>query len=137
SVAIRRRMRPRGAMASLTEAINIKRKMYFEFEGAPYHCLDVDVSKPTARGGQTLVRLKMRNLLTRAVFDRTFKAGDRFAEPDLEDVEAAFLYADSSGYHFMDQTTFDTLTLGPEVVREDRDLLGDNLLIQIQKYNGT
>ena len=79
-------------MASLTEAIDIKRKMFFEFEGAPYHCLDVEVSKPTARGGQTLVRLKMRNLLTRAVFDRTFKAGDKFAEPDLEDVEATFLY---------------------------------------------
>jgi elongation factor P len=124
-------------MASLTEAIDIKRKMFFEFEGAPYHCLDVDVSKPTARGGQTLVRIKMRNLLTRAVFDRTFKAGDRFAEPDLDDVEATFLYADQSGYHFMDQTTFDTLTLGAEIVREDRELLVDNLPIQIQKYNGT
>ena len=90
-------------MASLTEAIDIKRKMFFEFEGAPYHCLDVEVSKPTARGGQTLVRLKMRNLLTRAVFDRTFKAGDKFAEPDLEDVDATFLYADPAGYHFMDQ----------------------------------
>src|SRR5688500_9157323 len=124
-------------MASLIEAINIKRKMFFELEGAPYHCLDVDVSKPTARGGQTLVRIKMRNLLTRAVFDRTFKAGDRFAEPDLDDVEATFLYSDQSGYHFMDQTTFDTLTLGPEIVREDRQLLVDNVAIQIQKYNGT
>ena len=78
-------------MASLIEAIDIKRKMFFEFESAPYHCIDVDVSKPTARGGQTLVRVKMRNLLTRAVFDRTFKAGDKFAEPDLETGEATFL----------------------------------------------
>ena len=124
-------------MASLTEAIDIKRKMYFEFEGAPYHCLDVDVSKPTARGGQTLVRLKMRNLLTRAVFDRTFKAGDKFAEPDLENIDATFLYADPSGFHFMDQASYETLTLPPDVVREDRDLLVDNLPVQIQKYNGT
>ena len=57
-------------MAALIEAITLKRKMFFEFENAPYHCLDVEVSKPTARGGQTLVRLKMRNLLTRAVFDK-------------------------------------------------------------------
>ena len=70
-------------MASLIEAIDIKRKMFFEFEDAPYHCLDVEVSKPTARGGQTLVRIKMRNLLTRAVFDKTFKAGEKFKEPDL------------------------------------------------------
>jgi len=76
-------------MASQLEAIEIKRKMFFEFEDAPYHCIDVEVSKPTARGGQTLVRLKMRNLLTRAVFDKTFKAGDKFAEPDLELIQCA------------------------------------------------
>jgi len=73
-------------MASLIEAIDVKRKMFFEFEGAPYHCLDVEISRPTARGGQTLVRLKMRNLLTRSVFDKTFKAGEKFGEPDLEQV---------------------------------------------------
>jgi translation elongation factor P/translation initiation factor 5A len=59
---------------------------YFEYENAPYHCLDVEVSKPTARGGQTLVRLKMRNLLTRAVFDKTFKRAKKFGEPGPGDV---------------------------------------------------
>jgi elongation factor P len=121
---------------SLIEAIEIKRKMYFEYEGAPYHCIDVEVSKPTARGGQTLVRLKMRNLLTRAVFDKTFKAGEKFAEPDLVKVPASFQYADGSGYHFMDQDTFETLTLGADNLGDDRYLLADNVEVQIQKYNG-
>src|SRR6186997_3436765 len=124
-------------MPSQLEAIEIKRKMYFEHEGAPYHCLDVEVSKPTARGGQTLVRLKMRNLLTRAVFDKTFKAGDKFKEPDLAVVSATFLYADGDGYHFMDQESYETLTLRPETVGEDKYLLVDNLVVQIQKYNGS
>ena len=110
--------------------------MYFEFENAPYHCLDVEVSKPTARGGQTLVRLKMRNLLTRAVFDKTFKAGEKFGEPDLEKVEVSYQYSDGIHYHFMDQTTFDTLTLSADALGEDRLLLADNLLLQVQKYNG-
>ena len=78
-------------MASLIEAIEIKRKMFFEYEDAPYHCLEVEVSKPTARGGQTLVRIKMRNMLTSAVFDRTFKAGEKFKEPDLAYVQASYL----------------------------------------------
>ena len=123
-------------MASLIEAISIKRKMYVEYEGAPYHCVGVDVSTPTARGGQTLVRVKMRNLLTGAVFDKTFKAADKFKEPDLVSVPATFLYSDGDGYHFMDQETFDTLTLGAAVVGEGRYLLADNVLLQIQKYNG-
>jgi elongation factor P len=123
-------------MASLIEAIDIKRKMFLEFEGAPFHVLDVDVSRPTARGGQTLVRVKMRNLLTRAVFDRTFKAGEKFSEPDLETIDASYLYKDAGGYHFMDQQTYETLTLGTDVLGDDGLLLVDNLLVQIQKYNG-
>ena len=123
-------------MAALIEAIDIKRKMFFEYEHAPYHCIDVEVSRPTARGGQTLVRLKMRNLLTRAVFDRTFKAGEKFSEPDLVQVEAAYLYSDGDGYHFMDQESFETLTLSGDALGDDRYLLVENLLVQIVKYNG-
>jgi elongation factor P len=123
-------------MASVIEAIGIKRKMFFEYEGAPYHCLDVDISKPTARGGQTLVRIKMRNLLTRAVFDKTFKAGEKFNEPDLVVESASYLYADSDSFNFMDQETFETLSLGLDVVGADRQLLADNVMVQIQKYNG-
>ena len=123
-------------MAALIEAIDIKRKTYFEFEGAPYVCVDVEVSKPTARGGQTLVRLKMRNLITRAVFDKTFKAGEKFAEPDLSTAEASFLYADSEGFHFMDQESFETLTLGTDVVGDDRRFLTDNMIVQLNKLEG-
>lgn len=123
-------------MPALIEAIEIKRKMYFEFENAPYHCLDVDISTPTARGGQTLVRLKMRNLITRAVFDKTFKAADKFAEPDLVMAKATFTYNDNDGFHFMDQETYETLTLSSDALGEDRGLLVDNLEVQIHRYNG-
>src|SRR5499426_309272 len=120
-------------MATQIEAIDIKRKMFFEHEGAPYHVIDVEVSRPTARGGQTLVRVKMRNLLTRSVFDKTFKADEKFSEPDLEMVEAMFQYADSAGYHFMDQETFETMTLRTEVLGDDRLLLTDNVVVSVQK----
>ena len=123
-------------MAALIEAIDIKRKMFFEYEEAPFHCVEVEVSRPTARGGQTLVRVKMRNLITRAVFDRTFKAGDKFAEPDLVQATASFLYADADGYHFMDQESYETLTLRGETLGDDRLLLVDNVLVQVLKYNG-
>ena len=123
-------------MAGMTDAINLKRKMYFEHEGVPYHCLDKEISTPTARGGQTLVRLKMRNLLTRAVFDKTFKADDKFKEPDLEDVEATYLYADADGAYFLDQTTFETLQLNTEMLADALDWLLDGTIVQIEKYQG-
>jgi elongation factor P len=123
-------------MAALLEAIEIKRKMFFELEDTPFHCLDVDISTPTARGGQTLVRIKMRNLLTRAVFDKTFKAGDKFKEPDLALAPASYLYTDGEGSHFMDQETYDTHTLGPFLLGDALDYLTEGLIVQIQKYNG-
>ena len=123
-------------MAALIDAIDIKRKMYFELENTPYLCLDVEVSTPTARGGQTLVRLKMRNLLTRAVFDKTFKAGEKFKEPDLETVEASYLYSDADGSYFLDQSTFETIMLASEKLGDASDFLTDGLMIQLDKFNG-
>lgn len=123
-------------MASLIEAIDVKRKMYFEFENAPYYCLDVEVSTPTARGGQTLVRLKMRNLLTRAVFDKTFKASDKFKNPDLETIEASYLYSDGDGSYFLDQESFETITLTPDKLGDALDFLVEGAIIQLDKFNG-
>ena len=123
-------------MAALIDAITVKRKMVFEFENTPYYCLEAGVSTPTARGGQTLVRLKMRNLLTRAVFDKTFKAGDRFKEPDLELVEASYLYSDAEGSHFLYQESFDTHTLSEQMIGDALDFLVEGALIQLHKFNG-
>ena len=97
-------------MAALVEAIHVKRKHLFEYENEPFVCLDSDISTPTARGGQTLVRLKMRNLLTQAVFDKTFKAQDKFKEPDL--------------------------VLSPAQLGNAADYLIDGLALQVHKYNG-
>jgi elongation factor P len=123
-------------MPALIEAIAIKRKMFFEFENAPFLCLDVQISTPTARGGQTLVRMKMRNLITRAVFDKTFKAGEKFAEPDLVVAPASYLYAGSDEYNFMDQETYETIAIRSDMIGDDRQLLVENMVVQLQKYNG-
>ena len=123
-------------MAVLIDAITVKRRTLFEHENIPYSCLEAEVSTPTARGGQTLVRLKMRNLLTSAVFEKTFKAGVKFKEPDLQLVPASYLYSDGEGSHFLDQENYETLTLSEDVIGNALDLLVEGALIQLHKYNG-
>lgn len=123
-------------MATLIDAIDVKRKMFVELENVPFYCLDVEISTPTARGGQTLVRLKLRNMLTRAVFDKTFKAGDKFKEPDLQTVEASYLYSDADGSYFLDQDTFETLVLSQQMIGDALDLLLEGTIIRVDKYNG-
>ena len=123
-------------MAALIEAINVKRRTLFEFENTPFFCLEAEVNSPTARGGQTLVRLKMRNLLTSAVFEKTFKASDKFKEPDLQVVKASYLYSDGDGSHFLDQESYETHTLSGEMIGDALDFLVEGAIIELQKYNG-
>ena len=123
-------------MAALIEAINVKRRTVFEIDNTPFYCLEADVSSPTARGGQTLVRLKVRNLLTQAVFEKTYKASDKFKEPDLAMVAASYLYSDNEGSHFLDQESYETHTLDKDMVGNATDLLIEGALLQIHKYNG-
>ena len=123
-------------MAVLIDAISVKRRTLFEYENIPYTCLEADVSSPTARGGQTLVRLKMRNLLNSSVFEKTFKAGDKFKEPDLQKAPASYLYSDGDGSHFLDQDTFETLTLAKEMLGTALDFLVEGAIIDLHKFNG-
>jgi elongation factor P len=123
-------------MAALIDAIDVKKRTLFEMDNVPFFCMEAEVNTPTARGGQTLVRLKVRNLLTNAVFEKTFKAGDKFKEPDLQLVPASYLYSDSNGSHFLDQESFETLTLGDAAVGNALDFLIEGALVDLLKYNG-
>ena len=123
-------------MAALIEAITVKRKMYFEFENTPYYCLEAEVSTPTARGGQTLVRLKMRNLLTRAVFDKTFKAGESSRSRTWRWSRHLTSTAMARARYFLDQESFDTHTLTGEMVGDALDFLVEGAIIQLHKFNG-
>ena len=123
-------------MAVLIDAIDVKKRTLFEIDNTPFSCLDAEVNTPTARGGQTLVRLKIRNLLTNAVFERTFKAGEKFKEPDLQQVAASYLYSDSSGFHFLDQESYETLTLAEEMMGNAMDFVIAGTIVELLKYNG-
>src|SRR5260370_33891891 len=78
----------------------------------------------------------MRNLLTSAVFEKTFKANDKFTEPDLQLVPASYLYSDGDGSHFLDQESYETLTLNEGMIGNALDFLIEGALLQWHKYNG-
>src|SRR5512146_146133 len=118
-------------MAALIDAIDVKKRTLFEVDNVPYSCLDVEVNTPTARGGQTLVRLKIRNLITNAVFEKTFKAGEKFREPDLQTVPASYLYSDGDGADFLDQEGFETLVLADDVIGKAREFLIEGGIVDL------
>ena len=121
---------------ALTGANELKKRMMIKVEGEPYAVVDVTFASPSARGASTMVRTRLRHLLTGAVLEKSFKTGEKFEEPDVAFSNASFMYADSDGFHFMDEETYEQFALPSEQVGEDRGYLTDGLVVQVLKYNG-
>lgn len=122
---------------SLIGANELKRKMLIEVDGQPYTVVDVFFASPSARGASTMVRTKLRHLITDAVLEKSFKTSEKFQEPDVVLTPASFLYSDGEQLHFMDEGTFEQLVLAEEQLGHDRLFLKEGLSLQIRRYNGT
>jgi elongation factor P len=120
---------------SLIGANELKRKMLIEIDGQPYTVMEVLFATPSARGASTMVRTKLRHLLTDAVLEKSFKTSEKFQEPDVGLTPASFLYSDGEAFHFMDEGTFEQFSLTSEQLGDDRLYLKEGISLQVRKYN--
>lgn len=117
-------------------ANELKRKLLISVDGQPYVVLEVFFASPTARGAATMVRTKLRQLLTGAVMEKSFKATEKFDEPDIELAPASFLFSDAEGCHFMDEKSYEQFAFPADQIGSDRDYLKEGMSLQVLKYNG-
>ena len=121
---------------ALIGANELKRKMLITVDGQPYTVVDVFFASPSARGASTMVRTKLRHILTDAVLEKSFKTNEKFEEPDVALTPASFLYSDGEGFHFMDEETYEQFSLSEDQLGDERFYLKENLSLQVRKYNG-
>jgi elongation factor P len=86
---------------------DFKRGIVIQVDGAPCMLIDVTFQSPTARGANTMVRTRYRNLITGQVLDKTFRSGDKLEEADFERHKGQFLYADGDRGIFMDLESYE------------------------------
>ncbi|HSS22755.1 MAG TPA: elongation factor P [Pyrinomonadaceae bacterium] len=120
----------------LVSANELKRKLLITVEGQPYVVVDVFFASPTARGAATMVRTRLRQLLTGAVMEKSFRSSEKFEEPDIELAPASFLYSDGHGFHFMDEKSYEQFTFDEAAIDSDRGYLKEGISLQVLKYNG-
>lgn len=101
-------------------------------DGEPYYIVEFQHVKP-GKGG-AFVRTKLKSYLSGNVLDRTFRSGERFEEPDLEEREMQFLYATGDEYTFMDTETYEQLTFEKKQLGDNADLLKENMNVKILIY---
>jgi elongation factor P len=116
------------------ETADFKKGLKLMVEGQPYVIVDFQHVKP-GKGNQ-FSRTKMRSLLTGQNLERTFKSGEKFEVPDVENIEMTFLYKDDNGYNFMNQTSYEQMSMMEHEIGETKDYLHENLVVVITMYNG-
>jgi elongation factor P len=117
----------------MLESGDLRKGLKFEIDGEPYIIVQFEFVKPGK--GQALYKCKLKNMLTGAQFDRTFRSGEKFNEANLEEVEMEYLYYDGENYCFMNTTTYDQEFMTPDQIGETKDLLKENTVCNVLLFD--
>jgi elongation factor P len=101
-------------MHAMLTTSDFKRGVIFQLEGAPCLIMDVAFQSPSARGANTMVKTKYRNLITSQVLEKTFRSGDKVEEADFERHKGQYLYADGGRGVFMDLENYEQFEMEEE-----------------------
>ena len=110
---------------------DFKRGLVIQLDGAPCVLIDVSFQSPSARGANTMVKTKYRNLITAQVLERTFRSGDKVDEADFERHKGQFLYADGDRGIFMDLETYEQFEMEADSFGAIQPFLLDGTEVQL------
>ena len=114
---------------------DLRRGLVIQLEDAPCIVLDVSFQSPTARGGNTLVKTKYRNLLTGQVLIKTFKSGERLDEADFSRRKGQFLYDSGGQGVFMDQESYEQHEIGGDLYEDIKGYLLEGGEVTLGVFN--
>ena len=114
---------------------NLSRGLVIELDGQPWEVVDYERHKMQQRAPVT--RIKMKNLLSGAVVERTFQRYDtEFSVADMDNRPPQYLYTDSEFYYFLDQETFDQYDLTKDLLGDSLNYLKENMIVEVVFYKG-
>ena len=106
----------------------------FEFEGNVYQVVEFQHVKPGK--GAAFVRTKLKNVITGAVVEKTFRPTEKVEEAHIERKNMEYSYNDGDLYYFMDQETFDMLPIGKDQIGDALKFVKENMVCMILSYKG-
>ena len=112
----------------------LKKSIVLVLDGELYRVLDYQHVKQGR--GSAMVRITLRNLRTGATTERTFPAGSKFEDVELDRAVVQYQYADGDTYHFMDTASYDQVTLTAKELGAARNYLREQDTIDLLSYEG-
>lgn len=113
---------------------DIRKGLKFMVDGQPYSVIDFQFVKPGK--GQAFTRVKIRNMATGAVLERTYKSGEKLEPADVEERSLQYIYPEGTDFVFMDAATGEQLTVPGEKIGDDSKWLSDGMSIDVTLFNG-
>lgn len=108
---------------------DLRKNLKIVIDGAPYTVVESQFVKPGK--GQAFTRTKLKNLITGAVLERTFKSGEKLEKADMEERQMQYLYPEGDQYVFMDTGTYEQLTFSGEQLGDTPGYLQDGMMVDV------
>jgi elongation factor P len=112
---------------------DIKKNSKVLIDGAPYTTIEFEHVKPGK--GSSFTRCKLRNLKTGQLLERTFKSGEKFDEPNLENKDMQYLFAEGDMLTFMDSSNYEQLIVNKSLLGEQVMFLKENLQCSVMFFD--
>jgi len=103
-------------------------------DGDPYTVIEHDHVRPGK--GQAFHRMKIRNLKTGRVVERTYKSGESLEAADVMETDAQYLYNDGEHYHFMNPSNFEQYSVNADSIEDTKQWLKENDMCLVLLWNG-
>ncbi len=103
-------------------------------DGDPYSIIENEIVKPGK--GQAFNRIKIRNLKSGRVIERTYKSGESVEGADVMNVDLEYLYSDGEYWHFMDPKSFEQIQAGETAMIDAKQWLKGQEVCDVTLWNG-
>ena len=117
------------------ETSDVRKGLKIQIDGDPFVVVDFQFVKPGK--GNAFTRCKLKNMITGAVLDRTYRSGEKLQPASMEERNMQYLYSDESGYHFMDQQSYEQVAISGDTLAEEARFLKENLEVQVLFFEDT
>jgi len=111
----------------------IKKGLKIQIDGNPYTVIEFQFVKPGK--GSAFTRTKLRNLMTGAVLERTYKSGEKLEPAPMEDLQMQFLYREGDQFVFMDTSSYEQVHLTAQDLGENQQYLTDGMMVDVLFFN--
>lgn len=113
---------------------DIRKGLKMMVDGQPYAVVDFQFVKPGK--GQAFTRVKIRNMATGAVLERTYKSGEKLEPADVEERQLQYIYPDGQDFVFMDEASGEQIHVQGDKIGEDSRWLSDGMKVDVTLFNG-